>query len=67
MADKPKTPATTPPAALPITQEFFFSGGTEYVPITIEAETFEEALKLYEKRRVPVSTPAPLPEEKGVE
>lgn len=40
-------------------QEWFFSGGTEYVPMTVTATTYDEALKKWEKDRVPAQAPKP--------
>lgn len=34
-----------------IQQEFFFSGGMEYEPMTVEAESQAEAIKIWEKNR----------------
>ena len=36
-----------------IAQEFFFSGGTEYEPVTITAASFEEAMDEWKKVRKP--------------
>jgi hypothetical protein len=36
-------------------EEYFFPGGTEYVPMTISAESLEEATKVYEKSKIKVN------------
>lgn len=46
---------TQPEKAKALEQEWFFSGGMEYVPITILAATYEEALEKWQKKRVAVS------------
>ncbi len=38
-------------------QEYFFSGGQEYLPQTIRADSREEAEKLWEGSRVKVDKP----------
>lgn len=38
--------------ALQGSQEFFFPGGMEYEPKTIEAESLEEATEIWEKEKV---------------
>lgn len=43
------------------TETFFFAGGGEYIPVSIEASSYEEALKKYEEIRVSTTPPAPLP------
>jgi hypothetical protein len=35
-------------------QDFFFSGGTEYLPMTVQSGSREEAEKEWEKNRTPV-------------
>lgn len=34
--------------------DFHFSGGTEYAPISITAKNYEEAFKLWEKKRTKI-------------
>jgi hypothetical protein len=36
-------------------EEYFFPGGTEYVPMTVPAESFEEAKKVYERSKIKVN------------
>ncbi len=36
-------------------EEYHFAGGTEYKPITIEAESKEEAEKIYKEKREKVA------------
>lgn len=36
-------------------QVYFFAGGTEYLPMTIEAESAEEAQTMWEIARTPVT------------
>lgn len=36
-------------------REFFFSGGMEYLPMTISAASIEEATEIWEKKKVPVN------------
>lgn len=38
-------------------QEYFFSGGQEYLPQTIRADSREEAEKLWKESRVKVEKP----------
>ena len=33
-------------------EEYFFSGGTEHIPMTVTAESLEEATKVWEKTKV---------------
>lgn len=43
-------------------EEYHFSGGGEYVPVTVKASSMDEAIEEWEKVRVPVvqeSTAAP--------
>ena len=40
------------------TEEYHFAGGGEYVPITVRASSYEEALGEWEKVRKPAGTPA---------
>lgn len=38
-------------------QEYFFSGGQEYLPLTIRADSQEEAEKVWEQSRKKVEKP----------
>lgn len=51
---KPKTPAAEPQnTPAPIEEEYFFSGGLEFIPITVKATSREEAEKKWITVRVP--------------
>lgn len=36
-------------------EKYFFSGGTEYEPVTVEADNLEEATEKYEKIKKPIN------------
>lgn len=36
-------------------EKYFFSGGTLYEPVTVEAESLEEAVEKYEKIKKPIN------------
>lgn len=42
-------------------ERYHFAGGGEYEPTSIEATSYEDALKKWEEIRVPVGKTAPLP------
>lgn len=58
-SNKAMTPETT--SQKKATERFFFAGSGEYEPISIEATSYEDALKKWEEVRVAVNKPAPLP------
>jgi hypothetical protein len=64
MSKDPKKPHTDETSTEPkgkATEQYFFPGGGEYLPVSIEATSQEEALKKYEEIRVSTTPPAPLP------
>lgn len=59
MINKSNNKAMTPEATSikKTTEHFFFAGGGEYEPISIEAGSYDEALKKWESVRKPVGKP----------